>query len=534
MAAANWLAPGNYPGDWMYRSIHRLDSLALLLSLALAGPAALAAPRIEQGIQFGDPGGDRIVVWSRSSEASRMLVEYAYSSEFSDPASLPGPLVTAGTDYTGKVEIAGLAPGRDVFVKVWFEGLGDKPERSEQVTGRFHTVGEGERIRFVWGGDNAGQGWGINPAFGGMKIFESMRRVQPQFFIHSGDNIYADAPIPPSAVAGNGEVWNNIVTPEVSKVAETLDEFRGRYRYNLLDHNVRRFHAEVPVIAQWDDHEVVNNWSDAKSLESDPRYVEKSVPRLIAHATRAFFEYAPLRERGAGEAQRIYRKLAFGSLLDVFVLDMRSYRGPNTHNTQPVEGPETAFLGDEQVDWLLAAMEASPALWKVIAADMPIGLNIDDDFGHHPPRRWEGITNGNDGPAAGRELEIARLLRGIKQRQLHNVVWLTADVHYAAAHVYTPENASMQDFLPFWEFVAGPLNAGSFGPKTRDLTFGIAADFEMAPGTEGLPQGSSPYAGLQFFGEVNIDAGSGTMTVSLKDIDGTSVYSRALEPARVK
>ena len=62
-------------------------------------------------------------------------------------------------------------------------------------------------------------------------------------------------------------MWRNLVTEEKSKVAETLDEFRGNYRYNLLDEHVRRFNAEVPQYVQWDDHEVTNNWFH----ERDPR-----------------------------------------------------------------------------------------------------------------------------------------------------------------------------------------------------------------------------------------------------------------------
>ena len=141
-------------------------------------------------------------------------------------------------------------------------------------------------LRFVWGGDTAGQGWGINPDFGGMKIYETMRQRRPHFFIHSGDTIYADGPIAESVVAENGQVWSNIVTPQVAKVAETLDEFRGRYRYNLLDENVRRFNAEVPQIWQWDDHEVTNNWSDSKDLSADARYTreERAAARRARHA----------------------------------------------------------------------------------------------------------------------------------------------------------------------------------------------------------------------------------------------------------
>jgi hypothetical protein len=58
----------------------------------------------------------------------------------------------------------------------------------------------------------------------------------------------------------DGTVWRNLTTEAKSKVAETLDEFRGNYRYNLLDENLRRLYAEVPVLAQWDDHETRNNW----------------------------------------------------------------------------------------------------------------------------------------------------------------------------------------------------------------------------------------------------------------------------------
>src|SRR4030095_1225742 len=105
----------------------------------------------------------------------------------------------------------------------------------------------------AWGGDTAGEGWGIDPAHGGMRIYESMRARQPDLFVHSGDLIYADQPILPEVRLADGPLWQNIVTEEVSKPAETLREFRGRYRYNLLDEHVRRFNTEVPMIAQWDD-----------------------------------------------------------------------------------------------------------------------------------------------------------------------------------------------------------------------------------------------------------------------------------------
>jgi alkaline phosphatase D len=121
--------------------------------------------------------------------------------------------------------------------------------------------------------------------------------------------------------------------------------------------------------------------------------------------------------------------------------------------------------------WLGSERElmSSQATWKVIAADMPIGLVVVYDT----DRKWgvEAIAQG-DGPARGRELEIADILTFIKRAGVRNTLWLTADVHYTAAHSYDPNKAVFQDFEPFWEFVSGPLHAGTFPQNALDNTFG--------------------------------------------------------------
>jgi alkaline phosphatase D len=137
------------------------------------------------------------------------------------------------------------------------------------------------------------------------------------------------------------------------------------------------------------------------------------------------------------------------------------------------------------------------------------------------------VANGESGAPKGRELEFVELLSYLKHRRVRNVVWLTADVHYCAAHYYNPARAAFRDFDGFWEFVAGPLNAGTFGPNVLDGTFGPQAVFVKAP-----PPGQSnlsPYSGYQFFGEVNIDAQSRDMTVDLRDLNGVSVFSKTLQ-----
>ena len=493
----------------------------LLLHRAPVMAATSDKPQQQSGIQIGDVLANSAIVWGRSDRPARMWVEWDLEDSFAKPEKVRGPWALSPSDFTSRVELTGLPAGRHIYVRVGYSDAGNNA-LSEWVTGSFMTapVAAGP-VRFLWSGDTAGQGYGINPELGGMKIYRTMAEQEPDFFVHSGDTIYADGPIPGQMVVEDGKVWKNLVTPEVSKVAETLNEFRGRYRYNLMDENVRLFNSKVAQIWQWDDHEVVNNYSASKDLQSDARYTVKSTTLLQARATRAFFDYAPTRRSGPQGSEQIYRSLPFGPLLDRFVLDMRSYRGPNSANLQTEAGEDTAILGSTQVDWLLAQLKASTATWKAVFCDMPLGLQVADG-----KTKWEAVANGDHGPAKGRELEIARLLKGIKDAGITNVVWFTADVHYTAAHYYNPAKASFNDFTPFWEFVSGPLNAGSFGPGKVDDTFGLQVVYEKSPATQNL----SPLAGLQFFGQVDIDAQSRAMTVILKDLNNEVLFTKVLQP----
>lgn len=297
---------------------------------------------------------------------------------------------------------------------------------------------------------------------------------------------------------------------------------------NLLDKNLLAMNAALPTFFQWDDHEVVNNWSSSKDLTADDRYKEKSIAVLAARAGRAFHEMTPIRFTPA-EPGRVYRKIAYGPLVDVFFLDMRSYRGANGPNLQAELTADARMLGEQQTRWLKRELANSKATWKVIAADMPIGLVVWDDAANK--KGSEAIANGDNGPAKGRELEFADLLRFIKNAGITNTVWLTADVHYTAAHHYSPDRAQFQDFEPFWEFVSGPIHSGTFGPNDLDMTFGPEVKYVKAPSAE-QGQNLPPSAGFQFFGLVDIDGSTEQLTVRLMDRDDNELYKTTLDPVR--
>jgi alkaline phosphatase D len=341
------------------------------------GPAVVTPDAIRPAIRYGVASGDvtssAAIIWSRTDRPSRMLVEYATTESFANAQRVQGPAALAVDDFTARIDLRDLPPGQDIFYGVLFQDLSDPKRLSVPAVGFFRTASAERRdLTFVWSGDTAGQGWGINPEWGGMKIYEQIRRHHPDFFIHCGDYIYADNPLEAEVKLEDGTIWKNVTIPEKAKVAETLAEFRGNYVYNLMDEHVRRCNAAVAQLVRWDDHETTNNWFPGGVIDKRNRrfaeYTIKSHDLLSAHARRAFL----------------------------------------------------------------------------------------------------------------------------------------------------------------WEFVAGPLHAGIFGPNTIDNTFGLQIRFTNIP--EGTKPNTPPTAGLQFFGLVNIDGKSDGITVSLRNLQGERIYRLELAP----
>lgn len=479
-------------------------------------------PRIDYGVSAGPSGTDRAIVWAHVDRPSRMIVEYTTTSSVSRRRRVQGSVASPQTGLTAFAEIRNLPSGQEVNYRVRFEDLDGGRAVSEPAVGSIKTPrARGQRVRVAWSADVCGQGWGIDRARGGMRLFRTMQDFAPDLFVHVGDTIYADGPLREEVTLDDGTVWRNLVTPSKRKVAETLDEFRGNHLYNRLDEHYRDFASQAGQVVMWDDHEVRDNWFHDQVLPDQSPYTEKRVAVLAARARQAFLENYPVTISRAADA-RIYRSIPFAPAIEIFALDMRSYRSANNDNLQTAAGAGTHLLGAEQVRWLADALTRSKATWKVVAADMPLGVVV-----AHQPARHEAVANGDNGTARGREIEIANLLRTLKASRVRNVVWITGDVHYCAAHRFDSERAAHQEFDPFWEFIAGPAHAGTFAPGPLDGTFGPEAVFTGTPAD--LKPNRPPDAGLQFFGLLEIDPEEAGLTVSLINTAGTRVFQRRLE-----
>ena len=216
----------------------------------------------------------------------------------------------------------------------------------------------------------------------------------------------------------------------------------------------------------------------------------------------------------------LYRQITLGPLLDIFLLDSRSGRGPNPVEQQdPPEG--SAYLGEEQLRWLIDRLQRSEALWQVIVTPQPLAVMIGSRGD-----RLEGWADGFAQPQ-GRERELVRVLKALHERRRNNVVWVSADVHYAAAYHFHPDRAAFGPFNPFWEFTAGPLNAATLPARRLDRSFGPREIFKSVP--DDMQGGRSPLDGLQFYGIGEINQQDKSLRISLHKLDGEEIFARQLE-----
>jgi alkaline phosphatase D len=131
------------------------------------------------------------MVWARADRPARMFIEAATTDTFKETYHASFADALPETDFTAKVLVEDLPPGQDIFYRLRFQDLWSPQAVSEPVVGRFRTASIDRRsISFVWSGDTAGQGWGIDTSRGGMRTYRTMLHNRPDFFVHCGDSIY--------------------------------------------------------------------------------------------------------------------------------------------------------------------------------------------------------------------------------------------------------------------------------------------------------------------------------------------------------
>ena len=286
------------------------------------------------------------MVWAHVDRPSRIAVEYATTESFTNARRVTGSIATPDTGLTARAALGDLPRGPGHLLPRPLRGRRRPAHRQRAGGGEVPHRARRRPRRCGWPGRRtpAGRAGASTPR---AAACASSRRCASRSPTCSSTSATPSTPTSRSretVALDDGTVWRNLVTPAKSKVAETLDEFRGAHLYNRLDEHYRRFAAEVGLVAMWDDHEVRDNWYPTQVLGAQAPYEEKRVSVLAARARQAFLEHYPIAP-GPGADSRIYRH-------DPLRSARRGVRPRHAHlsrreqpELQTSMSAETAFLG---------------------------------------------------------------------------------------------------------------------------------------------------------------------------------------------
>ncbi|MGF1526496.1 MAG: alkaline phosphatase D family protein [Candidatus Competibacterales bacterium] len=385
-----------------------------------ADPAFVDYP-FKLGVASGDPLADGFVLWTRLAPNPlapdggmgglgpvRVTWEVAADAEFASPVRRGAVLAHPGRGFAVHVDVTGLEPDRGYFYRF---SAGEAVSPTGRVR-TFPVVGApSEKMRLAWAScAHYGQGY-----FG---AYRHMVADDLDLVIHVGDYLYEST-------------WGPRVRFHLPEPF-TLEQYRSHHALYKTDPDLQAAHARYPWLVTWDDHEVDNDYAGFFD-ENNPEVREAFVRRRAA-AYQAYYEHMPLRlsARPQGADMHLYSNLQFGDLAHLMVLDNRQYRddqacpGPGfggqiiTDCDQRLD-PARSMLGLEQEEWLQRQLNR-PSRWRIIAQQTLMAALSQGGMEMVGDRRW---SDGWDGYAATR----ARLLTGIAERNIDNVIVLGGDVH---------------------------------------------------------------------------------------------------------
>jgi alkaline phosphatase D len=429
----------------------RLGRRSLLLGTAAAGSlvsmptVSLAASRyFKHGVASGDPYPDSVVLWTRVTPTARakpgsgkgpqarVSWQVARDRRFTQVVAR-GTFVTGpARDHTVKVLASGLAPRTTYYYRFGYRGSSSPVGRTRTAPDNTQQVAH---LRFgVVSCSNLQAGFFA--AYRHLAARDDLDAV-----LHLGDYLYEYGPGQYGYGYDNVDVRRHVPPHET----RTLADYRRRHAQYKRDPDLRALHARLPLIVCWDDHDVANDAHRKGAQNHSPRNEGRwTTRRRMGH--RAFDEWMPVRLGGTarmGDGAGLYRALRFGSLADLSMLDLRSYRTRQARWTrlEAVDRPGRTITGDEQMAWLKQRLASSDAQWKLVGNPVmispvtfpplpgPLRDRLRDVAGFYPADgapinvdQWDGYT------ADRREL-----LSHIRNRSIGDVVFLTGDIHSAWA-----------------------------------------------------------------------------------------------------
>jgi alkaline phosphatase D len=409
--------------------------LAGPIAAALPARATAQTPAFLHGLASGDPLPDGVLLWTRVTPAAEATpgsglgpdteVSWVVATDkaLSNVVSRGSITATAASDHTVKADIRGLQPATDYYFR-FSAGGAETPVARTRTAPAADAAVTGLRFGVV-----SCANWEAG-------YFSSYRHLAARgdldAWLHLGDYIYE---------YGTGQYGaRGAVVRQTSPTHEilTLADYRTRHGKYKTDPDLQALHVKAPVIAIWDDHEFANDtWSGG--AENHTEGAEGAWSARQAAAKQAYFEWMPVRPAIAGTT---YRRLRFGKLADLSLLDLRSFRSQQVKvGNGTVDDPDRTLTGRAQLDWLKAGLKASDTTWRLVGNPVMISpfvigslsaalfkplaklLGLPQDGLGLNTDQWDGYTD-----------DRRELLAHLRANAIRNTVFLTGDIHMAWAN----------------------------------------------------------------------------------------------------
>ncbi|WP_161811863.1 alkaline phosphatase D family protein [Steroidobacter agaridevorans] len=381
------------------------------------------------GVAAGDPSMDGFALWTRLAPkplerggGMRMRPiavtwEVATDEGFRDIAQSGTAVAHPELAHSVHVEVTGLQPARPYWYRFFAGSEASVVGRSATFPAANSRV---DRVRFAVGGCQHYEG-------GWYTAWRRIAEASPDFVFHYGDYIYESDDKGPKPRPSNGAMYalpRRHLTDEVY----SLDDYRLRYSLYKSDPDLQAAHAAAPWFVSSDDHEVDNDWAADQDQDGTPTEIFL-LRRAVA--MQAYYEHMPLRPRSfpAGGKMQIFRRAAFGDLLQLHVLDTRQYRdlkimtGDMRDKRKRAAAPDRTLLGAEQEAWLFDGIASSQARWQLIAQQVMMM-----DLSRPASATSNEMVYSMDS-WAGYQHSRRRLLEHIQRTNQRNVVVVGGDAH---------------------------------------------------------------------------------------------------------
>ena len=402
---------------------------AAALPLATARQASAAgAPGFRHGVASGDPLPDGVLLWTRITPVpeavpgsgagpdTEVAWEVATDPEFGSVVTRGSVTTSAATDHTVKADVRGLRPDTAYYYRFSADGV-------TSPVGRTRTAPAA-------GASPANLRLGVvscsNYEAGHFAAYRHLAaRGDLHAVVHLGDYIYEYATgVTPAEPVRRQEPPHEVLT---------LADYRVRHGHYRTDPDLQALHAAHPVIAIWDDHETANDaWREGAQNHSPDTEGPWAARR--AAAVRAYFEWMPVRPAVEGTT---YRRLRFGDLAGLHLLDLRSFRDQQAgRGGSEVDSPDRTITGRAQLEWLTTGLAESGTQWHLIGNSVmiaPVAFGSVPAYLLGPIAECLGIPEGglavNTDQWDGYPHDRQRLLDHLREREITNTVFLTGDIH---------------------------------------------------------------------------------------------------------